>query len=131
MNLSGVIASLTGRENSSPESMTARTADVSAVTRSSSLRFVPPDVNEHSLGLLREVRERITEVLPGVTFDDEGRGAFKCKSYEVAFDTGSDDQVRWVRVQVTGGRAAAPSLYRLASKTGWMLVAEEQAPKAS
>lgn len=131
MTLSGVIASLTGRESSTPEPMTVPSADVSALAKSSSLRFVPPDVNEHVLGLLREVRERITEVLPGVTFDDEGRGAFRRKGYEVAFDTGIEDQVHWVRVYVTGGRAAAPSLYRLASKTGWKLVAEEQAPKAS
>ena len=89
---------------------------------SSSLLFVPARDSEHALGAQREVRERIANVLPGVVFDDEGHGAFTRTGYSVAFDTGNDDYVHAVGVQVSGGTAAMPPLARLISKTGWRLV---------
>ena len=123
--LSRVLASLTGREAAPPAPegtmRPASSPDVAALLRSSELRFVPASADEHSLGAQRDVRDRIADVLPGVKFDDEGHGAFTRTGYSVEFDTGSDDQVGAVRVQVTGGMAALPPLQRLAAKTGWRL----------
>jgi hypothetical protein len=127
MTLSSLIGSLTGRETAAPAEPPRRpttnpasSPDVFALLQGSGLQFVPPRT-EHSLGAQREVRERIAELLPGVTFDDEGHGAFTRTGYAVEFDTGSDDHVNAVRVHITGGVAAMPPLLRLAAKTGWRL----------
>jgi hypothetical protein len=131
MTLSRLIDSLTGREAAAESgrppahrSSTGSSPDVGALMHSSALLFVPAKEGEHALGGQREVRERISEVLPGVVFDDEGRGAFTRTGYAVAFDTGVEDYVHAVGVQVTGGSAAMPPLARLISKTGWRLVAQ-------
>jgi hypothetical protein len=128
MTLSRLIDSLTGRESSPASGATpARrpsppsSPDLAALLRSSTLQFVPAREHEHALGSQLEVRERISDVLPGVTFDEEGRGAFTRTGYAVAFNTGSEDRVHAVRVEVTGGAAALPPLQRLAAKTGWRL----------
>ncbi|MGH9347031.1 MAG: hypothetical protein ACRD26_07170 [Vicinamibacterales bacterium] len=129
MRLSRVFASLTRRE---PEPAPRRTAasdsspTVTAVLlKSDRLQFVPGVAGEHTLGAAREVRERIAEILPSVTFDEEGRGAFTRTGYSVAFDTGRDDYVRAVAVEIIGGPAAVPPLARLLSKTGWRLLPQD------
>jgi hypothetical protein len=135
MTLSRLIDSLTGREAPAPATAPPRRAapssspDIGALMHSSSLRFVPAKEGEHVLGPQREVRERIADVLPGVTFDEEGRGAFTRTGYSVAFDTGTEDYVHAVAVQVTGGTAAMPPLARLMSKTGWRLVPQVEGPR--
>ena len=91
---------------------------------SSTLLFVPAKDSEHALGPQRDVRQRISEVLPGVVFDDEGHGSFTRTGYSVAFDTGNEDYVQAIVVHVTGGTAAMPPLARMISKTGWRLVAQ-------
>lgn len=127
MTLSSLIGSLTRRDSAAPAappplaSQPASSPDVMALLQGPGLRFVPPK-GEHSLGAQRDVRERIADILPGVTFDDEGHGTFSRTSYSVSFDTGCEDRVNAVRVQITmGGVAALPSLQRLAAKTGWRL----------
>jgi hypothetical protein len=131
MTLTRLIGSLTGRDTAghsgaplAPQHKPGSSPDVGALMESSALLFVPADEAEHALGAQRDVRERIAEVLPGVVFDDEGRGAFRRMGYSVAFDTGNEDYVHAVGVQVTGGTAAMPPLARLISKTGWRLVAQ-------
>ena len=131
MTLSKLIDSLTGRESTAPpaaaparKSTASSSPDVGALMKSTSLLFVPAKDTEHALGAQREVRERISDVLPGVVFDDEGHGAFTRTGYSVAFDTGNEDYVHAVAVQVTGGTAAMPPLARLISKTGWRLVSQ-------
>lgn len=128
MTLSSFIGSLTGRDGTHadtaprpPVSNPASSPDVLAWVKAGELQFVPARATDHTLGGQREVRERIADVLPGVVFDDEGRGAFARTGYTVAFDTGCDDQVAAVRVQVTGGLAALPPIQRLVTKTGWRL----------
>ena len=130
MTLSRLLESLTGRENATPpepppvrRSSPASSPEVGALLQSSALLFVPAKDGEHALGAQREVRDRIAEVLPGVVFDEEGHGAFARTGYTVAFDTGNEDYVHAVEVQVTGGTAATAPLARLISKTGWRLVA--------
>jgi len=129
MTLSKLIDSLTGRDSTAPPAATpirrgtpSSSPDVGALMRSTSLLFVPAKDTEHALGAQREVRERIADVLPGVVFDEAGHGAFTRTGYSVAFDTGTEDYVHAVGVQVTGGTAAMPPLARLISKTGWRLV---------
>lgn len=128
MTLSRLIDSLTGRDAATPDEAPVRRSnpssspDVGALTHSSSLLFVPAKDSEHALGAQREVRERIADVLPGVVFDEDGRGAFTRTGYSVRFETGNDDYVHAVGVHVTGGTAAMPPLARLISKTGWRLV---------
>jgi hypothetical protein len=130
MRLSRVLASLTGRQ---PEPAPRMTVDDSspvvtaALLKSDRLQFLPAASREHSLGPAREIRERIAEILPGVAFDDDGRGAFTRTGYAIVFDTGTDESVRLVSVQIAGGRAAVPPLARLIAKTGWRLVVEEPA----
>ena len=126
MTLSKLIDSLTGRDVSPggtpPRRNTPSSSpELGALLEGSVLRFVPAKEREHALGAQLEVRERISEVLPGVTFDDEGRGAFTRNGYSVTFHTGCEDRVQAVRVEVTGGAAALPPLQRLAAKTGWRL----------
>ena len=80
MTLSRVIASLTGRGSEPAPKRPASpgsSPDVAAtLLKSERLQFVPGRGGEHTLGTAREVRERIAEILPSVTFDVEGRGAF-------------------------------------------------------
>jgi hypothetical protein len=126
MTLSSLIGSLTRRPAPPPavSSRRASTAvpDTVTLAQASTLEFIPAKENEHALGGQREVRERIADVLPGVVFDEDGKGAFTRTGYAVAFDTGHDDYVRVVRVEITGGSAAMPPLQRLVSKTGWRLM---------
>lgn len=86
------------------------------------LQLVAGDRNSHTLGTPREVRERIAEILPGVTFDDDGRGSFTRTGYALSFATGHGEQVGAVDLRVSGGPAAMPPLQRLLTKTGWRLV---------
>lgn len=126
MTLSSLIGSLTRRDAAAssaprrPISNPSSSPDVMALVEAKGLQFVPRG-DERSLGAQREVRERIAEVLPGVTFDEDGHGAFARTGYTVTFDTGCEDFVVKVRVQITGGVAAMPPLQRLAAKTGWRL----------
>jgi hypothetical protein len=130
MTISRLIDSLTGRDSAAPGGTPARASnpssspDVGALMQSSALLFVPAKDNEHALGAQRDVRERIAEVLPGVVFDEEGHGTFRRTGYSVVFDTGNEDYVHAVGVEVVGGSAAMPPLARLISKTGWRLVAQ-------
>jgi hypothetical protein len=129
MTFSRLLDSITGRDSTAPSAApptgggSSSTPDVGALLHSSALLFVPAKESEHALGPQRDVRERIAEVLPGVVFDEAGHGAFTRTGYAVAFDTGNDDYVHTISVQVTGGTAAMPPLARLISKTGWRLVA--------
>jgi hypothetical protein len=125
MTLSGLIGSLT-RRPAPPVPVSARRVstlpDAGRLAQSSTLEFVPAKDSEHVLGAQRDVRERIADVLPGVVFDEDGKGAFTRTGYVVAFDTGHEDYVRVVRVEITGGSAAMPPLQRLVAKTGWRLM---------
>ena len=129
MMLSSLIGSLTRRDAGTsaaprrPISNPSSSPDVMALVEARGLQFVPRG-DDRTLGAQRDVRERIADVLPGVTFDDDGHGAFTRTGYSVAFDTGCEDHVRAVRVQITGGVAAMPPLQRLAAKTGWRLEAD-------
>jgi len=125
MTFSRVFATLTGL---GPETEPQRAAtpgsspDLAAtLLKFERLQLVPAAGGEPTLGAAREVRERIAELLPGVTFDDDGHGSFTRTGYSVAFDAGLEDQVRAVGVRITGGPAAVPPLARLLSKTGWRL----------
>jgi hypothetical protein len=135
MTLSRLIDSLTGRDAATPDEAPVRRSnpssspDVGALMHSSALLFVPAKESEHALGAQREVRERIADVLPGVVFDEDGHGAFTRTGYSVAFDTGNEDYVHAVSVEVTGGTAAMPPLARLISKTGWRLVTQTPAAR--
>jgi len=126
MTLSSLIGSLTRRDAGAtvaarrPIPNPSSSPDVMALVEARALQFVPAK-GEHSLGGLREVRERIADVLPGVTFDEFGHGAFTRTGYSVTFDTGIEERVPAVHVHITGGVAAMPPLHRLAAKTGWRL----------
>jgi len=136
MSLSSVFASLTGREQAVRMSATLPACqqpagDLAKLLERPALRLVPETASDGPLGDCAEVRERISDILPGVNFDDQGRGVFRRTSYSVSFDTGCDDPVHTVRVQVTGGVTALPSLQRLIAKTGWKLVSDGSSAVAS
>lgn len=129
MTLSNLFGSLTRRETAAPKppaaprrpAAPASSPNVAEVMLSSVLQFVPARETDHTLGGQREVRDRIADVLPGVKFDEAGHGAFTRTGYSVTFETGCEDRVHAVRVEITGGSAAMPPLQRLAAKTGWRL----------
>ena len=128
MTFSSLIGSLTGRDGGKadagpprPAGTPASSPDVLAWLKAGALLIVPAKDRDHALGTQREVHERIADVLPGVVFDEEGRGSFARTGYTVSFDTGPGEQVEAIRVEVTGGVAALPPLQRLVTKTGWRL----------
>jgi hypothetical protein len=126
MTLNRVIASLTGRASAAPPSQPAAPApdpNMARLLESGSLQFTPGQPGEESLGAARDVRRRIAEILPSIVFDLNGRGAFVRTGYTLVFDTGAEEDVRVVRVEVSGGLAAMPPLLRLEIKTGWRLTA--------
>jgi hypothetical protein len=120
MSLSSLIGSLTRRDADAssaprrPISNPSSSPDVMALVEAKGLRFVPRG-DDRSLGAQRD----------GVTFDEEGHGAFARTGYTVTFDTGCEDFVARVRVQISGGVAAMPPLQRLAAKTGWRLESDQ------
>ena len=126
MSLSSLLESLTRREAPHPPAEHAHAGaydEIAHLLEGAPLRFVPASDADSDLGALQDVRERIADVLPGVVFDEAGHGAFTRNGYAVEFETGRDERVADVRVQVVGGAAAAPPLQRLAAKTGWRLEA--------
>jgi hypothetical protein len=132
MTLSRLIDSLTGRAAAATPAQTPGAASsphaspelAAMMMQCPALLFVPSQDTDRALGAQKDVRDRIADVLPGVVFDDVGRGAFARTGYTVTFDTGTEEYVHAVGVQVTGGAAAIPPLARLISKTGWRLVAQ-------
>lgn len=135
MTLSRLIDSLTGRaaaaapKTPGPASAPSASPELATMMlQCPALLFVPSQDTDQALGAQKDVRDRIAEVLPGVVFDESGHGAFARTGYTVTFDTGTEDYVHAVGVQVSGGAAAIPPLARLIAKTGWRLV--PQAPDA-
>jgi hypothetical protein len=62
--------------------------------------------------------------LPGIEFDESGRGTFKVLSGAVDVDLGPDDPVYTAVLTIRG--TAAPAVARLLEETGWQAFA----PKA-
>ena len=78
---------------------------------------------EHAppLGTQDEVRSLIVMSLPGIAFDDTGRGTFTVFSGSVEVDVRTEDPVHTAVVTVRG--AAAPAVARLLDETGWLAYA--------
>lgn len=71
------------------------------------------------LGARAQVAARITDLLPGTTFDD-GRGTFRRASYAVTFTIGGDEPtVVDVEIDHAEGLTA---LKRIVDKTGWRVI---------
>ena len=78
---------------------------------------------EHAppLGSQNEVRSLIVMSMPGIEFDDEGRGTFTVRAGSVDFDLRTDDPVVTAVVTVRGN--ASPAVARLLDETGWQAFA--------
>ena len=85
---------------------------------SADIEHAPP------LGTQNEVRSLIVMSLPGIEFDDEGRGTFVVRAGRVDVDLRADDPVVTAVLTVRGN--ASPAVARLLDETGWQAFA----PKA-
>jgi hypothetical protein len=79
------------------------------------IEFAPP------LGSQDEVRSLIVLSLPGISFDDSGRGIFTVRAGSVEIDLRVDDPVYTAVVTVRG--YATPAVARLLDETGWQAFA--------
>lgn len=71
-----------------------------------------------ALGTQAAVRGGLAQVLPGIVFDDDGRGHFSRPDHAIRLDLGTSPQVWTATVDVTGSDAAG-ALRRLIMQTGW------------
>jgi hypothetical protein len=69
------------------------------------------------LGSQDEVREQIAAVLPGITFDTEGRGTFAERTGAVDIDLRTAEPVYTAVLTIRG--AAGPTVARLLGETRW------------
>jgi hypothetical protein len=125
MTLTSLFESFTRRETTVPaaDPGQAQAGEIAQLVEAGEVQFVPASTSDADLGAAHDVRGRIADVLPGVSFDESGQGAFTRTGYALEFDTGADDRVASVHVHVVGGAAAVPPLQRLVAKTGWHLAA--------
>ena len=79
------------------------------------IEFAPP------LGTQDEVRSLMVLSLPGISFDDSGRGTFTVRAGSVEIDLRADDPVYTAVVTVRG--YATPAVARLLDETGWQAYA--------
>jgi len=85
----------------------------------------PRDIeNAPPLGSQDDVRSLMVMSLPGIEFDEQGRGKFTVRSGAVEVDLRTDDPVYTAVLTVRG--SASPAVARLLEETGW----QAYAPKA-
>jgi hypothetical protein len=73
------------------------------------------------LGSQDEVRSLMILSLPGISFDDSGRGVFTVRAGSVEVDLRVDDPVYTAVVTIRG--YATPAVARLLDETGWQAYA--------
>lgn len=78
----------------------------------SALEEAPP------LGTQAGVRSALTQVLPGIKFNDHGLGQFNAPDHSILMDLGVDPQV-WAATFDVTGEAAPAALRHLITQTGW------------
>jgi hypothetical protein len=77
------------------------------------------------LGPADEVRAKISKVLPGIQFSDEGRATYNRPDFSIQFDLGTSDPV-YTSVVHLEGDGAARVFGRLLSQTGWRAFAPKR-----
>ena len=78
----------------------------------------PRDVeNAPPLGTQSDVRQRLAGILPGLTFDDDGKARLATAHHTVSIDLGTGDPVHTAVVELKGD--ATRTLATLLQKTGW------------
>jgi hypothetical protein len=91
---------------------------------------LPPQADaaaiEHAapLGAQEDVRAQLAASLPGITFDDRGRGRFTVRAGSVVVDVRSDEPVHTAIVVVHGN--AGPAVARLLDESGWRAYAPKR-----
>lgn len=78
----------------------------------SALEEAPP------LGTQTSVRSALTQVLPGIKFNDHGLGQFNAPDHSILMDLGVGPQV-WAATFDVTGEAAPAALRHLITQTGW------------
>lgn len=87
---------------------------------------LPPDVDApdlnagRPLGPQARVAARIADLLPGATFDADGRGTFRRGNYELAFVLSGDEPFA-VDVEIDRPESIT-ALQRVVEKTGWRVI---------
>lgn len=78
----------------------------------SALEEAPP------LGTQASVRAALSQVLPGIKFNDHGLGQFNAPDHSILMDLGTEPQV-WAATFDVTGEAAPGALRHLITQTGW------------
>ena len=87
---------------------------------------LPPGTSAQHIGFARPLGERaaviarLVELLPGTTFNPEGRGSFKCATYEITV-TLVEPEPHSIEVEVDHHEGFV-ALKRLVAKTGWQMI---------
>ena len=123
-----VVASLV--EQGQPEDE-ARRLVASLVPHSLWIARIPPDAQPSELaaapvmGTRREVAAHIHAAIPGVRFEESGRGTLQRPEYSLSFELGADKEVTLISLEVRGGLEALEPIQALSRRTGWRVLDRE------
>jgi hypothetical protein len=123
-----VVASLV--ELGQPEAEARRLVSI-LVPRSIWIARIPPDAEPSELaaapamGSRREVAAHIHAAIPGMRFDQNGRGVLKCPEYSLEFELGAEKEVTLISLEVRGGVEALDPIRALSRRTGWRVLDRE------
>lgn len=85
----------------------------------------PPPVEEFQksdyepLGPGAAVRERLSELLPGIDWSDTTWGVYEGNGFSIEFNVGEDDPIGDMMLHVRGGGDAIPAIVTFARPMGW------------
>ncbi|NLS95630.1 MAG: hypothetical protein GXX96_26145 [Planctomycetaceae bacterium] len=85
----------------------------------------PPSVEQFEksdyepLGPAAAVRERLSELLPGIDWSDTTWGIYEGNGFSIEFNVGKDDPIGDMMLHVRGGGDAIPAIVTFARRMGW------------
>jgi hypothetical protein len=85
----------------------------------------PPSVEEfedsdyETLGPAADVRQRLSELLPGVDWSDTTWGIYEGDGFSIEFNVGDDDPIENMMLHVRGGGEAIAAIAKFARPLGW------------
>jgi hypothetical protein len=83
---------------------------------------MPADWHGEIIGSQAEIRQKISEVLPGVDWSDLKWGIFEGDGFSYEFNIGAEEPSQSFMVHVRGGGSAIEPLLGLAQARGWYLL---------
>jgi hypothetical protein len=80
-------------------------------------RLEPNDLKP--LGAASDVRQRISELLPGVNWTDLSWGIYGGEGFSIEFNVGNDDPITSIMLHVRGGGDVISTIMAFTSRLGW------------